>query len=43
MLKAADRKEIEQWIEDQVAKILPDEVKKMCEVPDVIQKDNFKR
>jgi len=43
MLTVAERKEIEQWIEEQLAKILPDEVKRQIrEVPVTVQKDNRK-
>jgi hypothetical protein len=42
MLTVAERKEIEQWIEDQVAKLLPDEVKRqMQEVPVTVHKDHL--
>ena len=40
MLTVAERKEIEQWIEEQIAKIIPEEVKRqMREVPVTVRKD----
>lgn len=43
MLTVAERKEIEQWIEEQLAKILPDEVKRQIrEVPVTVHKDHLK-
>ena len=43
MLTLAERKEIEQWVEEQVAKILPEDVKRqMQEVPVTVHKDHLK-